>query len=519
MINRILIMILAAGLIGGTGYSQSLNTDIQKLTADAAPDVRNFYERNGYVTAWTNNKNVIQLMTAIRTIENDGLDPEHYNLAFLEQLTNDFSDERGRATLDITLTDAFIKLAHDLYQGRLDPDKLFPGDWEACIQTTDYGGLLFDALDRGSVCETLDFLRPMDNGYEGLRYMLGNFREIYASGGFPEILIGRDIHPGDTDDRMASIRTTLYLLKIIPEGLANESIVYDSTLIFAIQEFQQMHSLSQDGVIGRRTQQALALTAADYVETIVVNLERYRWHQSRLIDRSVRINIPTATLTLSDGEKMEMQMKVIIGRKDRRTPVLSSVFNLITINPTWTIPPTILKEDVLPAIVKDPGYLARHKIRVINRKGIEVNPDSVQWSTLSAARFPYTLREDPGAQNPLGLIKFSFPNDYSVYLHDTNMPSLFSNQDRTLSSGCIRIESPMALVRVLIEGSGWTEEMVRDEIQKGETKMVLLKNTLPLHITYFTAFVNNDELIVAKDVYQYDKIVMNALLGTCKSRL
>jgi L,D-transpeptidase YcbB len=261
------------------------------------------------------------------------------------------------------------------------------------------------------------------------------------------------------------------------------------------------------------------LRAADYIEAIVVNLERYRWHQSRLIDRSVRINIPTATLTLTDCEKVEIQMKVIIGRVDRRTPVLSSVLNMITINPTWTIPPTILKEDVLPAIAVDPGYLARHNIRVINRKGVEVYPDSVQWSTLNAARFPYTLREDPGPHNPLGLIKFSFPNEYSVYLHDTNMPSLFSNQDRTLSSGCIRIESPMGLARVLLEGSGWTEEMVRDEILKGETRMVLLKKTLPVHITYFTAYVNHSDLIVARDVYKYDRIVMNALLGSGKSRL
>lgn len=494
----------------GVAYSQ-VNLRLQ-ISMGASDNARRFYKSNNYALAWTDEENINQFMHSIRSIGLDGLEPNYYNLCALEQSLLDFRNNARQAAFDLALTEEFFRLAHDLYQGRLSPEKLFPGEWDACTQPADYAGLLADALREKSVCETLDFLRPMDNSYEGLKYMLGQFRELEQSGGLPAIPIGADIMPGDVDDRMASINTKLFMLGLIPEGLANESTKYDSVYISAIEKFQRLHNVNPDGIIGRRTQEALALSAKDYISTIIVNLERYRWHQSRMIDRSIRINIPSAQLKLvGTAETTELEMKVIIGRTDRRTPVLSSVVTMLTINPTWTVPPTVLKEDVLPAIISDREYLARHNMRVITNKGVELNPDSLPWSSFISNRFPYTLREDPGPRNPLGLIKFTFPNDHSVYLHDTNMPSLFSNQDRTLSSGCIRVQSAMALVRIVIEGSGWTENMVREQIVKGETKFVLLRNAIPIHITYLTAYVSNNELFMARDIYHYDKIVSTAL--------
>jgi len=509
------IPVVIAIIPASIAFGQPGNAALQQLVdAGATANARNFYMARNYELGWTKENDIDELVTAIRTIDIDGLEPENYNLRQLEHFAGDTTD----AQLDLALTEAFFQLAHDLYQGQADPEKLFPGDWDACVQPADYVGLLQDALNNGSICETLDFIRPMDNGYEGLKYMLSKFREIALKSGFPEVGVGVSINPGDLDDRMVAIRTRLFILGLIPEGLVDESVKYDSLLIYAVQKFQRQHDVWPDGIIGPRTQQALAWSAEDYIETIVVNLERYRWHQSRMAGRSIKINIPTAKLTLANNDSTELEMKVIIGRSDRRTPVLSSVLTMITVNPTWTIPPTILREDVLPAIIVDKGYLAGHNIRVLNNKGIELNADSLPWSAINPSKFPYTLREDPGPRNPLGLVKFSFPNDHSVYLHDTNMPSLFANADRALSSGCIRLESPMALARILIEGSGWTEDKVREEIKRGETKFVLLRNSLPIHITYFTANVTNGELLIARDIYRYDRIVLNALRA-CKPRL
>ena len=510
-IVAVTLSILAAGA-AHVAYSQD-NTDLQlQVSLGATDNARRFYKSNSYKLAWTDEGSINQLLQAIQTIGLDGLDPNNYNLRTLERSLLSFRNNSWQAAFDLALTEAFFQLAHDLYQGRLSPEKLFPGEWDACTQPANYTGLLADALRERSICETLDFLRPMDNSYEGLKYMLGEFRELEDNGGFPVIPIGADIRPGDVDDRMASINTKLFMLGFIPEGLANESTKYDSVLIYAIEKFQRLHNIPADGIIGRRTQEALALTAGDYISKIIVNLERYRWHQSRMIDRGIRINIPSAQLKLfGTNEATELQMKVIVGRTDRRTPVLSSVVTMLTINPTWTVPPTVLREDVLPAIVSDRGYLARHNMRVLTNSGVELNPDSLPWSSFLTNRFPYTLREDAGPRNPLGLIKFTFPNDHSVYLHDTNMPSLFSNQDRALSSGCIRVESAMSLVRTLIEGSGWTENMVREQITKGETKFVLLRNAIPIHITYLTAYVSNNELFISRDIYKYDKIVSTAL--------
>jgi murein L,D-transpeptidase YcbB/YkuD len=441
----LLISLSAATCLPSVSYAQVGDPDIERLARRSDNDyVREFYQANNYQFAWTDEENVGQLLTAIRNIGDDGLNPDYYQLNVLDKLASEIP--RDSARLDVALSQAFLEVAHDFYQGRLIPEKLFPQDWDACTQPADYTGLLHDALRQMLVCETLDFLRPMDAEYEALRNMLVRLRGINSRDSIPTC------------------------------AMAAGTKHYE-----------------------------------DSVETIIANLERYRWHQSRLIERSIVINIPSEELTLSDHESAVIKMKVIIGRVDRRTPVVSSRITLLTINPTWTVPPTVFKEDIFPSLESDRGYLARHNMKVINHNGDEINVDSINWSTVDATHFPYYLREDAGPLNPLGRIKFSFPNDHSVYLHDTNMPSLFSKEDRTLSSGCIRIEHPMELAKLLIEGSGWTEAMIQEAITKGETKLVLLKKTMPVHITYFTALVSHGELVLLRDVYQYDRVVLNAL--------
>lgn len=469
-------------------------------------EVRKFYESNNYSLAWTDRQQARELITFIQSISLDGLDPDDYNIQYLASSMHNAGPER-----DLALTESFIDIAHDLYQGRVDPDKLFPGDWEACTAQADYSGLLSSALNGTGICEILELLKPMDNGYEGLKYMLSRFRDIETNNTFQPIALGDPIKPGDCDERFADIRTRLSLLGMMLPELDNGDILYDSILVGAVKQFQRLHGLTPDGTIGRRTQQAMQLTTTDYISAIVVNLEKYRWHQSRLLARSIKVNIPSFDLILSENERTEFRLRVIIGRKERPTPVVNSVITGMIINPTWTVPPTILKEDLLPVIKGDPGYLTRHNMKVINARRQEVDPDSLDWSKISAQHFPFYIQQDPGPNNPLGLIKFIFPNHHSVYLHDTNMPSLFSGQERAISSGCIRIESPMVLVRLFTPVTGWTEQMVRDQIDSGETRLVLIKDPLAIHLTYFTAYVNNGELFILKDVYGYDKVIQNAL--------
>lgn len=472
-------------------------------------ELRKFYASNNYSPAWTNTRNRRELITSIGTISLDGLDPGNYNFQYLANKCN----EADTIAFDIALTESFLDLAHDLYQGRIDPDKLFPGDWEACTTRADYGGLLLAAINGQGICETLDFLKPMDNGYEGLKYMLNKFSLIGSKDNFPPVPFGNAIHPGDIDERIADIRKRLSALGMLMTEFNNDDVLYDSIVVDAVKKFQRLHGLTPDGEIGRRTQQAMQLTVDDYISTIIVNLEKFRWHQSRLLDRSVKINIPSYELILSDNDKTELRMKVIIGRTERPTPVINSAITAIVINPTWTVPPTILKEDVLPAVRSDINYLRNHKMKVLNSRGEEINPDSIEWSKITERNFPYHIQQDAGPTNPLGRIKFFIPNHHSVYLHDTNMPSLFASQERAVSSGCIRIELPMALVRLLSPSTGWTEEMVRDQIESGETRIVLVKNPLPIHLTYFTAYVDNNELYVVKDLYDYDRVTLHALQG------
>jgi Ca2+-transporting ATPase len=518
--RQLILLLVACFLVAGAfaqAFDPGLRTAVQQ-TQD--PQLQKFYEANNYSRAWTNPTDVNELLGSIQSIYMDGLNPEDYNIGYLSTLSVQRPvAEEEKTRLDLELTRSFLRLAHDLYEGKINPDKLFPGDWEACTTSADYAGLLQSALNGNGIGETLEFMKPMDNSYEGLKYMLSNFRVMESKGCLPGIKAGNAIHPGDADERIADIRKTLALLRLMPAELDNGDIRYDSTILIAVTKFQRLHGLTPDGEIGRKTQQALQLTASDYIKTIVANLEKYRWHQSRLLERSIKINIPSFGFKLSDHERTELEMKVIIGRVDRPTPVVSSVITAMIINPTWTVPPTILEEDLLPTVISDPGYLRRHNMRVITSRGKELNPDSINWSKFASRKFPYNIQQDPGPTNPLGRIKFIFPNHHAVYLHDTNMPSLFASQQRSISSGCIRIESPMALVRVLTPASGWTDEMVRAEIDVGETRVITVKDPLPIHLTYFTAYVEGDELHMVNDLYGYDSVILQALKGASRNGL
>lgn len=452
---------------------------------------------------WDDSTNINELVDAVRSVYLDGLDPLHYNIEYFnENGAEDFDSAR----YDVALTRTFFELAHDLYEGRVKPSQLFPDSWETESQSVDYPGLLESALNGAGVCNSLDLLRPMDNAYDGLKYMLARFVDIKLKGGLPLIKQGSVISLGVRDERIADIRHILSSMRYLPAELDNGDILYDSLMQSAMIGFQMSHNLTPDGILGKRTQEILNLSADAYIEKIKVNLERYRWLQSRLLGHCIHVNIPTFELNVLSSDRSELDMRVIVGRRTRKTPVLSSEVRSILLNPTWTVPPTILKEDVLPAVKLDPSYLDRHQMKIIDRNGVVVNVDSIEW-----AEFHYQVREDAGPDNPLGRIKFNFPNRHAVYMHDTNSPSLFSLPDRALSSGCIRVEKPMSLLRFLLPDTGWSDNDVIEQIATGKTRLISVKNPLPVHITYFTAYVSGNEFYIANDIYGYDKVVSEAL--------
>jgi murein L,D-transpeptidase YcbB/YkuD len=347
-------------------------------------------------------------------------------------------------------------------------------------------------------------LIPTHTEYWRLINALDKYRTISALGGWPKIPTGPTIRPGGFDERVPLLRTRLLKTGDL-EQISAIDYMYDQTTIEAIRSFQARHGLIEDGVVGLKTLDTLNVAVEERIRQIELNLERWRWMPKSFGERHIRVNIADFSLQVVEGEETVMQMPVIVGTQYRKTPVFSARMTYLEFAPYWTVPPTILREDKLPQIKKNLEYLKEKHFRVINRAGEDVTNDlqKINWKTVKADSFPGFLRMDPGPWNPLGRVKFMFPNKFDVYLHDTNEVSLFERNIRSLSSGCIRIKRPVDLAHYLLEkklGPG----KLRALLEATAPKKISI-DPLPVHIQYWTAWVDqNDVVHFREDVYFRD---------------
>jgi L,D-transpeptidase YcbB len=471
-----------------------------------------FYKGKEYRPAWRKHKNTVALLSALRSANLEGLRPQDYHLIELERYFSlRHKSRQDRAYFDLLLTDAYFLYGTHLLRGKINPETLYPGEWETARRNAKLVSLLQDALDEQEITASLEILKPAHASYKKLKSALQFYELIQSESSWPMISEGPPLEPCHTSDQIAQVRKRLHLtgqLTAIAEG---DSSFYDSSLFTVVKKFQYQHGLRADGVIGKNTVMALNYLPEQYIQKIKVNLERCRWLPQSWGPRFVWVNIPDFRLSTYENDSIVFTMKIIAGRPDRKTPVFSSRIRYLTLNPTWTVPPTILKEDALPAIQSGQNYLKRNDLRVFNATGEELDPATIAWSQYTAENFPYILRHDPGGSNPLGRMKFQFPNNHLVFLHDTNLPNLFSNSYRALSSGCIRLEQPFALAEYLLKGTGWTKAKLNDLVQKGETTTLTFPTPTPIYLVYFTAFAENGELHFRHDVYGWDEAILKAL--------
>jgi murein L,D-transpeptidase YcbB/YkuD len=268
--------------------------------------------------------------------------------------------------------------------------------------------------------------------------------------------------------------------------------------------------------VGPNTLAALNETVEERLRQIEVNMERWRWLPRSLGDRFIRVNIADFKMELTEAGQRVIDMRVMVGKDYRRTPVFSDIMTYLVINPHWNIPRDLALEDKIPRIRDDPDYLAEHKIRVLSGWGsdaVELDPSTVDWVGITATNFSMRLRQDPGPTNALGRIKFMFPNRFNVYLHDTPSKDLFEHPVRAFSSGCIRLEEPIDLAEYLLRGyPEWTRPAIIAAIETGEEKTLRLLEPIPVHILYCTAWVGDGgEVHFRRDIYGRDKAVADAL--------
>ena len=489
------------------------------------------YRKRTYLPLWIdaslNLEKAEAMATAISRAGEEGLSARAYHLEAIHDLLADICEQSSTAgsasvppelwaDLDLILTDAFLLYGSHLAAGRVNPETLHT-DWKINPGAVDLLAALDEAASTGRVDATLDNLRPTHSGYTALRHALHKLRSLAADRRWPSFDPGETLRPGDTHVTVDDLRQRLAASgDASPAGSDADPFFFDATLESAVRRFQERNGLKVDGIAGRETLGMLNVPVSQRIRQVVLNLERWRWLPHYLATRYIIVNTADFKLKAVENGRVALQMRVVVGRPARRSPVFSADMTYLVINPYWNVPTTIAVEDILPEIRKDVGYLAQRNIRVFQNWEVdapEVDPAAVDWQAYHADRFPFRLRQDPGPYNALGRIKFMFPNLFAVYLHDTPDRSLFNRVHRDFSSGCIRVESPAALADFVLAGDDrWTPEVLAGLIEKGETRTVRLKQPVPVHLLYMTAWTDETGVLQFRsDIYDRDKALEAAL--------
>ncbi len=417
--------------------------------------------------------------------------------------------------LDLTITGMVLRYAYHHSRGHTEPRMIGregPGELNP---TSDLAVALVEALGRGRLEAFFEQLEPRHKAYRALRHSLPRYQRIQAAGGWGVIDEGHALTKGDCGPRVAQLRHRLILsgdIRMTSEGTAD---CFGGNLAAAVSSFQQRHGLSADGVAGPRTLAALNIPVAQRIRQIQLSLERWRWLPHDLGSRYVLVNIPAFQMQVVEEGRVIKTMRTIVGQQDRPTPALASVMTYLEINPYWHVPAKIAREDLLPKIQANPSYLTRQKIRVFEswaESARELDPRAIDWSSLSADYFPFRLRQEPAGRNALGRVKFMFPNEVSVYIHDTPSKGLFRKPSRPFSSGCVRVEEPLALVSLLLNRQGWDQERLAAAVASNERQIVILDEPVPVYLVYMTAWAAAPgEIHFQEDIYGHDQTLAGSL--------
>ncbi|WP_281235220.1 L,D-transpeptidase family protein [Flavobacterium gelatinilyticum] len=491
-------------------------TDERKVEVDTAllstfksETLKQFYSASENKSVWGNLKKRKYVLSQLEKAAELGLDPEDYKTSQLLKLESRISklNDTELATYDILLTYNFEKYLKHLYQGKLDPKKLYT-DWDLDEKTFDANTILIKAFNKNKLDSVVENIQPKSETYKQL------LKSLELINSFPDedieaANIGslKKITVKDTNTALITIKKKLLFWKDM-SGKDSLTNIYDQKTFESIKKFQARHGLADDGVIGQGTINALNYSKERRKQQIIANLERWRWYPNELAENYFIINIPDYSLNVVENQDTTLVRNVVVGTSKRKTPIITSVLKTVVFNPTWTVPPTILKEDVVPAMKKNRNYLAKKNITIYDSSGNVVEPSA--WNENRPNSYRYV--QSPGYNNSLGLMKILFPNHHSVYLHDTNHRSNFVRTNRSLSSGCVRVENPLELAEHILDDSERFSKVKIDTIiASKKTTSIRITKKYALYQWYWTAWSKKNQLIFRADIYNLDSELYNNL--------
>jgi len=486
------------------------------VTADAEgttlwKQTRQFYEQRAFTPVWikdaTPRAQMEDLVEALLHVDTHGLDPELYSATLIKTkredatkgfLTNPGFDPKEAGTLDVWLTYLYLKHAADVANGMSDLASADPR-WHITPDTFDPLAHLTDAVEKDRVTDALAELHPQHREYTALRESLAAYRTIAATGGWPTVPEDLRLKPGQTHQGVAALANRLV---VTGDYTGTAPASYDTALQDAVKRFQTRHGLAAAGLIGDETVAALNVPVDARIRQIELNLERWRWLPADLGDRYILVNVPEMRLRVYEGGAVPLSMAVVVGTPATPTPIFNDDMTYVVLSPYWNVPDSIAQGETLPGLLKDPTYLARNNMEIVDKDGTTVSPADMDQSALDRYRF----RQRPGKANSLGLVKFMFPNQYNVYLHDTPSHSLFARAGRAFSHGCVRVEEPMALAQYLLRDQrDWTRQAIDAAMHSGTEKSVPLTQPIPVYLGYWTAHVDEGGILhFRNDVYGID---------------
>lgn len=524
--------------IYGQAFQEELRLTLEKSTQESPAMLRGsrllklgetyqFYAHRNFDPIWSAEGRLTELAYEfrfeLRQSLYDGLQPATYHLDLIDSYVATVEKSEAAkveivskelAELELLMTDAFFALAEDLDLGIVNPERL-AAKWSIPRKrkALEYDSLLTQAWRTGELRSQLAFLYPKTPSYSKGKLLFRQLEER-AKGkeiNWKPIKTDRVLRPGESNATLLQVRERLAFWGYMAVLGRTDAKIYDSLLVRQVLAFQSERGIKADGILGYATLQALNESPAQLMDKIKVNLERMRWIPEHFFrGEAILVNIPSFQLVYHEGATTLFTTKVIVGTFKHQTPVFAAALSYLVFSPYWNIPPSIMRNETLPAIRKNADYLKRNNMEVVNSAGQALTSSRINWN---AKPFPYLIRQKPGKSNALGQVKFMFPNPNNVYLHDTPAKQLFDQDLRAFSHGCIRMEQPRDFAELLLKNSeGWTSEKVGLAMGQDKEKIVNLPHKIPVGIVYFTFWTEVDgKPRFFADIYKRDAEVLTLL--------